>query len=466
MLACTYLGLIIFIFFLEVIRKKETVFDFLTLFNLIFILCYPLPAFLLTVGLGTKELIIGNNVYQGDPQTTIAIFLGYFVVVVGFYSKSAVALGKHIVIKPKKDQTVIALAILVLLLGCVSIYIYSLQYGGLVNAMSQTILIRSGSSRVGESGNLVFFKHFMFFSYFSSYLLGALAFSKINFRRHPLIGIGLIILFIGSIVISFIASTLGASRASLIYYFVGFYLVYTLKTKRIFSLATIPIIFGISLFLIYGKTLFFSLTALPLGFEAIAERFIKSINSASSSSGEGFDFYSFLANFSFPLYSLEASLNTVYQPRFFIDWINGFLALIPSKVFNITKELNVSYYNTIYLIQTDAYEIPAGFLAFGIYSMSWLGLIIVGFTYGWIGRYIQTIFNRHLSKMDWIPFIYSLTAQVWIDFQPAGDPQLYIRKYFWFFISMVLMLFMASKISFDKQINNQEYARTRRVRTD
>lgn len=448
MLAFTYLGLIIFILFIEVIRKKETSFDFLSLFSLVFTLCYPLPAFLLSVGLGTSELMIAGKVYNGDLPTTVAIFLGYLVVVIGFSSSSAIALGKNIHIQPRTEQVLILLAIVLLLVGCGSIQIYSQQYGGLSVALSKTILIRSSAASVGESGNLLFFKHLMFFTYFSSYLLGGFVFNKKILRGNLLIYFLLFNTFIASVVISFIASILGSSRASLIYYLVGFYLVYILKSKKIFSVATIPILIGIALFLVYGKTFFFSLTALPDGLDAVVARFVKSINSPASSSSEGFNFYQFLANFSFPLYSLETSLNTNYQPRLFIDLINGFLSLIPERVFNIDKAPNISYYNTLYLAQTDAYEIPAGFLAFGIYSMSWLGLVIVCFIYGWVGRYLQTIFNSYMYSINWMPFLYVLTAQVWIDFQPSGDPQIFIQSYFWYLISIILLLLLGIKVSF------------------
>ena len=63
MLSIAYLGLTIFIVFFELTRKKDTKFDFLSLFHLFFILLYSLPGYFVT-DLGTfSERIIDLNNY-------------------------------------------------------------------------------------------------------------------------------------------------------------------------------------------------------------------------------------------------------------------------------------------------------------------------------------------------------------------------------------------------------------------
>lgn len=221
MMALANLGLIIFIFFSEFLRKKAKKFDYLTLFNLVFILCYPLPAFLLGVNLGTSELSLGSKLYTGDIQTTYAIFLGYFAVVAGYYSKSAEKAGSTLCIETTNQRNGVILTVFLILISFLSIYLYGLQYGGILNALSKTILIRSN---VVESGAFVFFKHFMNFSKFASYLLAAYFFSsELTKTKHSSVSKTILAILLSlSIFASFTASFLSSSRAALIYYLVGF----------------------------------------------------------------------------------------------------------------------------------------------------------------------------------------------------------------------------------------------------
>ena len=82
--------------------------------------------------------------------------------------------------------------------------------------------------------------------------------------------------------------------------------------------------------------------------------------------------------------------------------------------------------------------------------MSWIGLIIISLSFGWIGRYLQTIFNNQLHTIYWMPFVYILTAVTWIDFITFGDPEAYLIANFWFFAAMGLLLSFVSKVYWKK----------------
>lgn len=446
-IALANLGLIIFILFSEFVRKKTKKFDYLTLFNLIFTLCYPLPAFLLGVNLGTSELSLGSKLYTGDIQTTYAIFLGYFAVVAGYYSKSAEKAGSNLFIKTTNQRNVIILSIFLLLFSFLSIYLYGLQYGGILNALSKTILIRSN---VVESGAFVFFKHFMGFSKFVSYLLAAYFFSRKltkpenSFASKTVLAILLSL----SIFASFTASFLSSSRAALIYYLVGFYLVYILKTKKIFSVYTIPVILFVAFFVLYGKAFLFSLSSLPNGgLDSALSTFANTMQVDKAGSNNQSSFYQFLSNFSFPLYSLNTALNNShYDLRLFTDLITTFQTLIPERVFNIQKPQSISDFNTLLMLDNVDYQVPTGILAFGIYSFSWIGLVIVSFIYGWFGQYLHAFFDKDMDYVDWVPFIYVLTGLTWVDLIPSGDPALSLVGSLGYLIPMSLLLTLCCKI--------------------
>ena len=446
MLDLAFLALILFIAIYEFFRSKQGKFDFLSLFNLVFILLYPLPAFVLAANLENARIKLGwsNRFYVDNWQTALAIFVGYFLVVIGFYSKSAINLGRNIRLLSRSDDRVLGCAVFLLLFSCFSIYMYGLQYGGVLIALEKAYLIRAGA--VAESGSLVFFQNFMFFSFLGSYLLGAFLFIKRRKKRKLILATG----FILSVILSWLAVALTAGRINFVKYLVGFYLVYVTKKEKFSWGFTIPFVYVTALFILYGKTLFFSLTALPDGFAAVADRFVK--YSLKNNSGEVFSFIELIGNFAYPVFSLDTAFDTHYSMRLFLDWYYGLVTLIvPERLINIEIPNPVSYDNTIYTAQTDTFSIPPGFLAFGIYSLSWPGLVIVCFVYGWIGRYLQTILYKHIHDIFWMPFFYVLTAITWLDFQAAGDPALFLTANFWFLASSLLLLGMAVKFSLVRQ---------------
>jgi hypothetical protein len=458
MLALAYLGLIFFILFLEIIRRKDSSIDFLTLFHIFFVLWYPLPALVLDIssfGNVGLALTFDGSKYTSNIQTALAIFVGYFCVFIGFYSKSAVQFGEKIIIKSYSDKNIIVFAILLLLFGSVSIHIYSSQHGGLLNAVSQAMIIRSSTEANLEGGNLLFFKPLMFFVFFSSYLLG----SYIIFKPKKT-NLFLIFIFSITVVVSVLAAIIASGRQRVINYVLVFYLGYILKTKK-FNLGLIlPLLYFAILFILYGKALFFSLTALPDGLFAVVEKFLESLHDKSDSD---FDFYTLIANFVYPIHSLDAAFNNKYEMRLFVDFIYAFLDLLPDRLLGTEPPKSLGEYNTFFIAKTNEYAIPPGFLAFGIYSMSWSGLIIFCFIFGWLGRYLQTIFNRHLHSVYWMPFFYALTAKTWTDFCGSGEPQVFLISNFWYFISSVLLVFLLSKVSLARHHNQKNMEKKSRV---
>ena len=408
---------------------------------------YPIPAFFLDAALGnSSEMWFNDTFYISNIQTALAIFAGYFLVLIGFYSKSAEKLGKNIIIKSRSNKTIIIYAILLLLFACLSIHIYSSQYGGFLVALSKTNLIRAGAEE--RTGGLLFFKRFLYCSFFASYLLGAYVILQKE-NKNILIKI----IFLISLFVSLLAFFLSGARAPFINFILVFYLGYIIKTNKS-SLGLLILIICVSAgFLLYGKIIFFSLTSLPDGFTAVVDKFIETKNNQPD--GGGFTFYGLLKNFAYPVYSLDTAFTQVYEPRFFWDWLYGLASLLPEKLTGIEKTETISYYNTYYIVKTNDYSIQPGFLAFGIYCMSWPGLILTCIICGWIGRYLQSILTNHLNDIFYMPFIYVFTAEIWLDFQTLGSPQDFFQASFWAFLSTIFLLSFASKVSIITHLNHQ-----------
>lgn len=439
MSSLAYLGIIVFIFFTEIVRQKKTIFDFLSFFNILFCLMLPLPAFLLATNLVKKTSELSFNLNVNDVQILLAIFLGYLTIFVGFYSQGAIKYGKALKIEWRDRQVILTIAIFLLLLSTVAIHIYAAQFGGVVNAMSQATSIRTNTAE--GAGPLSFFKHFMFLSYLASYLLASLILLKPRKKYRFFFYSAFVLSAINSI----IAATTTGGRGHLIFYFLIFYLRRVIVSKKIPWLFTIILFMTGGLLILYGKTFFFSLSAIKDGFGAVQEVFLEGLDSQEPDKGSFLD--DLVSNFSYPLYSLQAAFHTEYPQRLFVDWIYGIVAFLPERLLNVDVPDTISTLNTIYIVGNDEFEIPTGMFAFGIYSLSWLGLIIVCFSYGWIGRYLQTLLYQHIWDTSWMPFVYVMTAQMWIDYFTAGDPRIFLFADFWALFGLFILFTIGSKIS-------------------
>lgn len=438
MIASAYVVLMFAILVIELVRKKENPIDFLSMFNLAFILWYPFPAFLIAYDVqeataGDWQSVIN---YTNQSQTAIAICLGYFLVLKGFYAKSAQNVGKAIILKSRNSGLIFKYAVFLLLFSLASIQIYSSAFGGVSNAITQALAARSGRAQTGTLG---FFIRFLSGAGFASYLLGAFVFEK-NVGNLKLFKIGLFGVGIAGAITSFL---LRAGRLNVIYYFLGFYQIYILKKKKIPWVASGVFIVLTVLFLFYGKNLFSSLSAIQDGFDAVIDRFNQSVK--DNARDEGVSLYGFMSNFYYTVFSLDTAFNKEYDIRWFIDIVYGIFTLVPDRLLGSESPDTILRYNSEYIIGAFDYAIPTGFLAFGIYSLWWPGLVIVCLTYGWIGGCLQTIMEKHLQNVFWMPYFYALTAQLWVFFQ-GSDPESFFQSNFMLLVSSFLLVFVGGTV--------------------
>lgn len=442
MLDSAYLVLLFIIPLVEIFRNKENKIDFLTLFNISFILWYVFPAFLIAFDQENAVTDSWLNIigYTNKIQTALAIFVGYFVVLIGFYSKSAKKFGKLIVVNARNNLMILGYAIFLLLFSAMSVHIYSSAFGGIVNAITQALVARAGGA---ETGSLGFFVRFLAAASFSSYLLCAFVFTK-ELKKVKLL---IIILFACSIVLAVVSFLVRAGRFNVLYFFLGFYQIYILKTKKIPWGFSIFLVFFMVLFLFYGKNFFSSLAAIPDGIDAVIDKFNQSAE--GSTDGEGFSLYKFMDNFFFTVFSLDTAFGADYEIRWFVDLIYGFLSILPDRLLGTESPDTVLAYNTRFITGSFNYAIPTGFLAFGIYSLWWPGLVIVCFTYGWLGGYLQSVMEKHIQNVFWMPSFYTAVAQIWAIMQTA-DPETFLQSQFILLVSSTLLIGVGTHISFEK----------------
>ncbi len=434
MLSITYLLLLFAIIFIEITRKKANMLDFLTFFHLLFILFYIFPGFSLSKAAESSSDFSLD--FQSNLQILIAVYLGYFLVLIGFYSKSAIQWTRKIHIKQFSDKTLLKIADFLLILAGVSILIYSAQYGGFTNALSQSSAIRAG--RV-ESGSLVLFRNFFEGAEYASYFLASVVF----FSRKTKNNLVLYSKLIFSMVLTLMTILLRSSRASIIKYFIGFALVYIIYKKKI-PWITLAIFVVISLAVIlYGDPLFASLSSIPDGYDSFATEFSQRLEAEANESSGDFSGYELAGEFDHPLQSLDTTFNNEYQFRWFSDFIFSFTGLLPSRLIPIETPKNLSNLNTFLSLGHNDWTRPPGLFAVGIYSMSWIGLVIVSFGYGWLGRLLQTVLIKAQKNHAWISFLYVTMLGIWSEFINNGDPALVVKGNTLFFL-LIVFLFSVS----------------------
>lgn len=438
MILLAYLGLVIFIAIFEFTRDKQTLLDFLSFFNILFCLAFPLPGLFLFFSENNNlntSILKGTTIDLNSFQVPLLIFLTYFFVTIGFHLDSAIQSANKIHFKEKNGgHIVITYALIIILFSCLSILIYSTQNGGLVNAISNASLLRS---TVIEAPQFSLVKRFFLLSFMGSFLLSSLLFNSKSKRKK----LPLLITFLISIIVSLLSFLLIATRANILRYVLTFYLVYSIKKGKhswgilIFFITLLTIISS------YGKEIFGSLIYLSDGIDAVTDNFQNNINANMQSEG---DQSNVLDEFSAPFFSIFAAINSTYELRLFSDWLYGFASFLPDRIYEAPP--TVSYYNTYFLVNTDKYEIPSGFISSCLYSMSWPGLMLFSLSYGWLGRFIQQVTYNHSHEIHWMQYIYVYSALIWSDYTIYADPKILLQTHFWFFISCFFLIVLSSKL--------------------
>jgi hypothetical protein len=441
-----YCLLIFVILVLELTRRKSSIIDFLSLFNLGYLMWYVFPGILIAIAPNQALSGVWLNVvqYTNKPQTALAIFAAYILIFLGFHARSARNLSTKIKIESRNSKLIFFFTIGLLSFCLFCLYIYSSAQGGIIKAISQAIAVRSGTGD-GTPGEATIMLRFIGGTAFASYLLAAYVFTDVR-KQDKLLQV---VLFIIAVIGSICSFLVRAGRLDVIFYLLGFYQIVVPKTKKIPVVFSLLFAFFAAMFLFYGKEFFGALGAIPDGWDAVQNAFNERL--VEGEKGDtGFDIYQFMSNFYYPIISLDVAFGKDYELRWFKDLFDGFISILPDRMLGGEPPKTILYYNTVYIVGAFDFAIPTGMLAFAVYSLWWPGLMIVCWIYGWIGGYLQTVFNRHREDIFWMPFFYSIVSQNWVVIQSV-DPESYFQSNFIFLVSTLALLTIGAKIHITSQ---------------
>ena len=190
---------------------------------------------------------------------------------------------------------------------------------------------------------------------------------------------------------------------------------------------------GIALIILYGKTFFSSLKALASG---------ETIQQISYERSE--PIYDILRNVEHRVVSTDVAVQLFGQQNmtYFYDFIMSPFFLIPSRLFGIEKPDSIAYLNTYNIMGIYESTIPPGLVGYGLYSLSFIGVVIVALSYGMLGSFADSVRGQTAgfqSKVIYVGLSFLLFFQAF-----TGEPRVFVLS------AAPIMLFWALTLVVDK----------------
>jgi len=393
-------------------------------------------------------IIFGSEIYEYDLKTyltpasryvsfssffTTLIFILAFIGGVAFRG----SLPKSVELSIRKfNGTVVyrVTAYFLSLLSLVSLLVYIQEFGGFSAFIYNLDLSRSGLLSDDMVGRFAFVGRFIDLAFIP---LVYYLYRKCKIKTDLIF-----LLFIPLSVIVFSNLFISGSKLKFIGLGLLLYFTFSLKKKKLYL--TYLFLFLVIVFL--GLPILDEVFILAYrvfnseGILAVPFRIASAILSGSLGQGQ---YEAFLKDSSANLYlksvdyfvpgqiSLQLSIDRSYSLLFFRDFYTGISDLLPSRL-NITTGLEVHRLNTsIYYdyypeIPVLTWGVPPGIMAFGMYSLSVPGVIIIAFALGYIFRLVDLFFKSIIEIDRGFSAFYAYTIFVLGCYPISGMPKLVI----------------------------------------
>ena len=438
-----YFVVIFSIILFDIYRKPKICYDFIRLFNIFFIILYPLQgAFFAFNHIFWMEGKKYKFDYGNEPIMVFGmILLSYIFVISGYFISNKIFKNRLYLNIKKNNISVFKWSLLFIFIFVLLVILYTSRYGGLLNSFELAARLRSGYV---ERDPFSFLKRFFWFSNLAFLVSGsALMFIKCNKKIY--------ILFFLAIICNLVGAVLTAGRGAAVGPFLLLGIIYCYKVNKLIPFRLLVTIFSLILFVFIGDQLFDyirkSIQGVNYDFGLVSvQEFI--LNA----------FCSFLANFQYAYVSLEAHFSHYSMlrdgVRLGVDFPLAILSLLPSKVLGISIPHTISFHNSFFVRGEYISTTPPGLIAFSLYSFSFPGIFLFPFLYGMIGNII-TILARSAWNTWWVKAGYGIVAFTWSIFHGNADPRVVLNQslYIIFFITL-LFLFGYINIGFHSKFKS------------
>lgn len=366
-------------------RKKLTGFHVFAIFYSISYFITPSVEHFVPSAMGDEATWAAK--FNGGSQffTVLFVLLGYMA---AFIAYSATMNARHADNRPPRDRRRATLLFVwaCLILSISFIVVYSIQYGGLLVALRDAAMIRAGGGDdlLQTNGNFLFFKYLIPIGVFSLLGLAALKL-EYNYSNIPLTVVSAVVVVLGFLMMAGRNRFLGLGVALLILYFAALGARARFTPKRILViLAGLCVSYFI---LLYGKQFFASMSADSVS-QAFQQRLANADDSSPFEALQGFEHH--YASIG----AADAYVSGSQGMRYFVDIINAPLSVLPSRLIGLEKPQPISVFNTYMITGVYDSRIPPGLIAFGVYSLGYLGVPILMAVYG----YMLALLDRLLAR--------------------------------------------------------------------
>ncbi len=388
-----YLSLFCLIVINELVRKKRTYFDALFFVNVWFALSYAIiPIFLI---LYPDTASVGTRIYPMFENLAITpwlAYLGYGALIAGWHIA-----GERVYLVPSRVLGIVwsrerIILIVGLLVSLLSFWLYAQSYGGIMSALQFGSALRysRGVKEEIDIGRTVVFMRLVVLSTYIGYYV----FVRLLLHAQPRRFYQAILFCAFCIRMMMMPITSG--RGAVIFYIAGYYIIYTIVTKKYHVVRLAMISIGTLLFIGYGKQLF---GALPLLINGDVAGFIDEFSQRSSSRlAEGFSITGILMQEGgHVIISLEQAVlqagRSYHDYSYFREYIDIIFHVVPRRLIGImfTAPVTLSEINTEMLTGSEYGGIPPGVIASFMYCASYTGIVIGMTVYGFITRIINNM---------------------------------------------------------------------------
>jgi oligosaccharide repeat unit polymerase len=427
-------GLTIFLIFIyEIKRKKTSVIDGITFFNIWFLIVYLfIPLITLKEPFFLNPYFI-DLAYESEMlhfYAYILIMLFYITVILVFNLSKKIKYGFNFL--PKREMNYNRLSILLFIISLIGFLIFIIGYGGFSNVLANVNTIRSG---VYERNTIAAIGR-MFTNY--SVVILLISFLIIKRKGPSESKLTAKFWFLISLVTTFIFTALSGGRGGFLFPILQLYFIKVLddrkwEFKKI--LLFVPFLF---FFLIYGKFIF---AHIDKGVIFVYEYIINDMESIE------YTVKSFLANFTHPYYSLVVAINKVgvsENPIFFLNPLNTIKFFM--NLFGFPYVGTISHINTLYILGIYDSNIPPGIVGLAYYNFLFPGIIITAGIFGFILGAVEKIFYHLKDKIFGI-VCYSILIDFLAQFTFNGDLRVFIMQRGALLILIVIILINNVKFS-------------------
>lgn len=422
MLIVFFILLSLSVVIVEFLRKKTFKADFLTAFNIFFLIGYVLVPFALLVG--------ESDDFDTDKveYALLIISMGYSMVILGWkicslHQTSPCCLNNVKILKMVSFST-FGVAI--------TTVFYVLGKGGVAKVLSNGALTRYGYESF-EPTAVDFLAHVCSWSEILIYVILSMKLSGAYTTSKKRLNCLYVVALLCYLLLIFSTSSRGALAFLLV-----MHLIIYMRFRRgvvVPALLSLPVLM---LLIVYGKQLFYALASATRG-DSFTNAFFELDQIRLEASGGMFE--RVLMEFRHNIESLIVAIGQAdfFEHTYFADFVYSALRIIPQK---ITREIidippTISTINTMNLHGIDVASTPPGLLGHFYYALGFLGVICGALVYGYFGKRLNNALAFR-SKENPVYFpIFCYVAILYGSFVVNGDPNVYFYSCLWPIITYI-----------------------------